>query len=41
MKDLKKEFKLTRKLNLADKAAKKNVVVWKEVIEEMNKEIST
>lgn len=36
MANLKKSFKLIKKLNLADKAQKKKTLVWKDVIEELN-----
>jgi ribosomal protein L18E len=36
MTNLKKSFKLIKKLNLTDKAQKKKTLVWKDVIEELN-----
>ncbi len=41
MKDIRKEFKLIKKLNLVDKQGKKKTIVWKDIIEEINKEEST
>ena len=36
MPNIKKSFKLIKKLNLADKAQKKKALIWKDVIEELN-----
>jgi hypothetical protein len=36
MGEIKKAFKLTKKLNLVDKSMKKKTIVWKDVIEELN-----
>lgn len=41
MKDIRKEFKLIKKINLVDKQGKKKTIVWKDIIEEINKEEST
>jgi ribosomal protein L18E len=36
MPDIKKSFKLIKKLNLVDKADKKKAVIWKDVLEELS-----
>lgn len=36
MENLKKSFKFIKKINLAEKAQKKKILIWKDVLEELN-----